>query len=1165
MRPNRPAYRSLPLVAVVAAGYFLLGRAAAHFGSSHEQISAFWPAAGLATVAAIKGGRRTLVGTLVGAFFSAWCDHPWLGAAGHALGAVTSAWVGAEIFCRVQVDGEWLNRQRDTVAFLVVAAVAPLSALLVGGSILVGMGYLPSTEAPATALTWWLGDALGILAVGPACLTISNWVMSRERVAWGKLALGFLLAGLFAAVLWVMVATPGAWNLVFMLLLLPALVYLLLGEKAVTFTPTVVVSALVLVERFSGWSLIPGQADDNFLLLGVFLVLFCLVSLLIASFERRPLLGWSGMILLAGFCLSNWVFTKMEQERRMLNEQHVASLIDDAQHNLQDQIRTFLDTLRGGGSMLSVTSAPLSQAQWHDYVSSLRLFDEYPGIHGAGVIYPVAAESLAAFQVDQASARRPALRIHPVDQGQGRTTGGLHYVISLIEPLDSNRESLGLDLASEPKRREAADLARDTGLPQITRPIRLVQDQRGRLGFELMVPVYAAGQATATLEQRRAAFQCWVYSPFVFEEFIFSGLGPERREFSCSLYEGDTTAPSARIYANAAAPGTFERIVPLQLAQQRFTLVISILPGAAKLEPFAAFWAAGGLALGIVLLAGLIQNLQSFAPRANQVAEGRTHDLSLANQQLVAYNESLLAANRLIRAQDLEMRRLTLVATYTHNSVMLTDAAGKIVWTNPGFTRLTGYTQAEALGHTPGFLLQRPETNQEGARRFLEGLAAQREFTVVIQNYTKAGAEIWVSVQVHLVLDEDGRLVNYLGISSDITALKQNALALEVAKQRAEQANQAKSSFLANISHELRTPLNVILGNLHMLVKGRFGALNDRQQVSLSRVQENGAHLLSLINDLLDVTKSESGRITLQLGSVQVGALVDDCCEMLDGQAALKSIRLQKDCNHGTPVIEADPLRLKQILINLLSNALKFAPEQGVITLRTRETANPPELILTVSDTGEGVAPNDRDRIFEEFDQGSSAGGAKNVTGTGLGLTIARRLAEMHGGSLVLSSEPGNASEFIVRLPIRKPVRAVEILPLAESAPAKPKQPGDFLILAVEDFPANLEILASYLELEGYRVAQATSGEEALTLAASLQPNLILMDVRMPGIDGLEATRRLKADPRTAEIPVVSLTAFARLSDATRCFEAGAVGYLSKPVDFSALDAMLATHLRGQT
>ncbi len=1147
---------------MVAAGYFILARAGVDYGYSHEHISTFWPAAGLATAAAIKGGRRTLLGTLFGALCSALFENSALGAVGIAVGATTSAWLGAAIFGWVMARGGWLNRQRETVAFLVSAAVGPLCSLLIGVSILILLGYIPAADAPAMVQTWWLGEALGILAVGPACLTISSWVVSQAHMAWGKLALGALLAGLLAPALWGLVAIPAGWNLVFLLLLLPAVVHLLLGEKAVLLTPAAVVPALVLAERFRSWSLIPGQADDHFLLLGAFLMLFSLVSYLIASFDRRQLFGLSGLILLTGFCLSARFFSMREEARLTLDEQHEAGLIDGAKHNLQDQMRSCVDILRGGGSMLSLRTTPLSQSQWSNYVSSLHLFDEYPGIHGAGVVYPVATESLAAFAAGSAETGRPALRIHAVTPGQALSAVGPHYVISLIEPLQS-KAGLGLDLASESTRREAAELARDTGMPQITRPLRLLQDDRQRLGFLLMVPVYAAGHEIATVAQRRAAFQCWVYSSFVFEDFIHGALGPERREFSCYLYEGASTAPSALLYGDAPAPDTFDRNVALQLAQNHYTLALDIPSRAASFGQFAAFWGAGGLALVTVLLAELVMSLKSFARRANQVAVERTRDLSLANQQLVAYNESILAANRLIRDQDLERRRLSLVATYTNDAVILTDTAGKILWTNAGFTRTTGYTQAEAVGCTPGSLLQRPETNQAGVQRFREGLASQREFTVVLQNYTKAGAEIWVSVQVHPVLDEDSRMVNYLGISSNITGLMQATHALEQAKQRAEEANQAKSTFLANVSHELRTPLNVILGNLHMLEKGRFGALNDRQQVSLSQAHVNGAHLLSLINDLLDVTKFESGKIAMQLGAVAVTALCDDCLVMVENQAALKSSRLQKDFNHVTPVIEADPLRLKQILVNLLSNALKFSPEQGVVTLRTRETVTPPELIIIVSDTGVGVAPGDRDRIFEEFQQGSSAQAAKLApSGTGLGLTIARRLAELHGGSLVLSSEPGHASEFIVRLPIRTPVRAAEIIPAAESAPAKPERPGDFLILAVDDFPGNLEVLASYLELEGYRVAQATSGEEALTQALSLQPNLILMDVRMSGIDGLEATRRLKADPRTAEIPVVSLTAFARLSDATRCFEAGAVGYLSKPVDFAALDAMLATHLR---
>ncbi len=1150
-------------MALTAVGYFLLARASVHFGLSDRGVSAFWPAAGLATVAAIKGGRRTLAGTLLGAFASAWFDTPWLGAAGLAVGATTAAWLGREIFHRVLVGSEWLNTQRETVGFLVVAAVAPLGAILIGGSVLVELGCMPIAAAPALAQTWWLGDALGILVAGPACLTIGAWLAEPSRITPRSAALGGIMVMLLAAALVGLIVIPGGRNLIFLLLLLPVIAYLLAGENAVKLTPVIVVTMLILLVRFWGWALSPGSVEVSFAPLGIFLVLFSLVCLLLASFDRRRLLGWSGVVLVGGFCANSWLFSTVEQERRMLAEQRVSSQMDGVRHDLQERMQTYIDTLRGGASMLSITSAPLSRAQWHNYVSSLRLFDEYPGVHGVGVVYPVTTEMLPTFQALRAEARRPELRIHPVAEGLGPLADGQHYVIGLIEPLESNGPALGLDLATESKRRETAELARDTGMPQITRPIRLVQDQRSRPGFLLMVPVYAAGHEINTVAQRRAAFQCWVYSPFVYEEFIHGALGTKQREFTCSLFEGSYTAPSDLLYADAAAPSTFDQTASVLLAQYRFTVGLSVRPGTARFEQLMALLAASGLAFVTVLLAGLILNLQGFAQRANEIAEGRTSDLKLANQQLEVSNESIRAANLIIHAKELEARKLALVATSTNNSVILTDAAGRIEWSNAGFTRVTGYTQAEALGRTSGSLLQGPETDPISVQRFREGLQTQRAFTAEVQNYTKDRRRYWASVEIQPVFDEAGRLVNYMGISTDITRLKQAAVEIGRAKERAEAANQAKSAFLGNISHELRTPLNVILGNLQLLVQGRLGPLDDRQMHSLQRTKENSAHLLSLINDLLDLTKAESGKLTLELAAVDVTALCEACLEMHDGQAALKEIRLIKNFHHRTPAIAADPLRLKQILINLLSNAVKFTPAHGTITLRTQETASPPEIVFTVTDTGKGVAPADRDRIFQEFEQGSATGTSPALPGgTGLGLPIARRLAEMHGGSLELSCEPGHASEFIVRLPVRAPVLAAKPPPITPPVPAKPERPGDFLILAVEDYPANLEILSAYLELEGYRVAQATHGEAAIAQALALQPNLILMDVRMPGIDGLEATRRLKADPRTAEIPVVMLTAFARLSDATQCFETGAVGYLSKPVDFAALDAMIATHLR---
>ena len=235
-------------------------------------------------------------------------------------------------------------------------------------------------------------------------------------------------------------------------------------------------------------------------------------------------------------------------------------------------------------------------------------------------------------------------------------------------------------------------------------------------------------------------------------------------------------------------------------------------------------------------------------------------------------------------------------------------------------------------------------------------------------------------------------------------------------------------------------------------------------------------------------------------------------------------------------MVEADPLRLKQILLNLLSNAVKFTPAGGRITLRVAETDSPHELVLTVTDTGSGVSPSDHERIFCEFEQ-VKANSSSPFIGTGLGLSIARRFAKRHGGRITLESALGEGSRFSLLLPIRM-ASATPQSATPQSATPQSSKPEDFLILAVEDYPANLELLCGYLELHGYRVAQATNGLEAITQATTLQPHLILMDVKMPGIDGLEATRRLKADPRTKDIPVVMLTAFARAADVEAALKA---------------------------
>jgi CheY-like chemotaxis protein/anti-sigma regulatory factor (Ser/Thr protein kinase) len=298
------------------------------------------------------------------------------------------------------------------------------------------------------------------------------------------------------------------------------------------------------------------------------------------------------------------------------------------------------------------------------------------------------------------------------------------------------------------------------------------------------------------------------------------------------------------------------------------------------------------------------------------------------------------------------------------------------------------------------------------------------------------------------------------------------------------------------------------------------------------------------------------------MGPVNIRELCDQVVKMMDPSIKLKQLNLVASYSFNTEVIEGDALRLKQILINLFSNAVKFTPAGGKITLQVLETKSPPELLISVTDTGRGIAPENHERVFLEFEQGEHV---SHSGGTGLGLSIARRLAVMHGGNISLVSDTGRGSTFTVRLPIRipsEPVHAPEV-PFAEAKVevSKPKQPNSALILAVDDSPDNLEILYYYLSSEGYRVAQASSGEEALAKVAARRPNLILMDVKMSGMDGLETIRRLKSDPATKDIPVISLTAFAGSSDVERCHAAGAADYVSKPINFDELAAKISRQL----
>jgi signal transduction histidine kinase/DNA-binding response OmpR family regulator len=412
------------------------------------------------------------------------------------------------------------------------------------------------------------------------------------------------------------------------------------------------------------------------------------------------------------------------------------------------------------------------------------------------------------------------------------------------------------------------------------------------------------------------------------------------------------------------------------------------------------------------------------------------------------------------------------------------------------------------------------------------------------------GAVLLFNRHRSLFSDDDLRLLALLGGQAGILAERQAvteaqrrmATELTASVEALTRASQAKSAFLANMSHELRTPLNAIIGFSDLMRLEEPDG--DRRNVPADwaeHIHSSGRHLLGLINDILDLAKVEAGRLDLRPGPMRVDTAVTETLTNLKPLLDVKNLHVEKHLPLLTAL--ADRIRFRQIMENLLSNAIKFTPEDGRISV----TATGGSVVsITVTDTGVGIAADDHERIFEEFQQVGDPD--RHRAGTGLGLALTRRLVEAHGGDISLVSEPGQGSSFTVRLPAA---------PLESTEPALPN--GTWArVLLIEDDAQSAELLQTQLTGAGYRIDVASSGEAGLTSAAAHPPDAILLDVTLPGIDGWEVIRRLKAEPRLADIPVF----FCSIVDEPQAgMSLGATDYFVKPVDQAALLGALARNI----
>ncbi|MBK8048077.1 MAG: response regulator [Anaerolineales bacterium] len=399
----------------------------------------------------------------------------------------------------------------------------------------------------------------------------------------------------------------------------------------------------------------------------------------------------------------------------------------------------------------------------------------------------------------------------------------------------------------------------------------------------------------------------------------------------------------------------------------------------------------------------------------------------------------------------------------------------------------------------------------------------------------------------------------------NITERKQMENALRLANAELARAMRVKDEFLANVSHELRTPLNGILTFAETLINDVFGPLNERQAKALSNIDASGRHLLALINDLLDLSRFEAGGLPLHREHIVVRDVCLASLIFVKEIAAKKRIQVTFDNTDAPASVFADGRRLKQMLVNLLGNAVKFTPEDGQVQLKVNADSAQGTINFAVLDTGPGISTENQQHLFRPFTQLESN---LATEGTGLGLALVKRLAEQHGGSVCVESAglPGQGSRFTITLPmievefIRGPsgqsssVDALDLAALAAPGPGA-------TVLLVEDDEMMVTVVSEFLERLAYRVITARTGPAGLAYAQAEPPDLILMDMQLPEMNGLEVIQQLRRDPHFAVTPIVAVTALAMTGDRERCLQAGASHYMSKPLVLAELGGLIKSLL----
>jgi PAS domain S-box-containing protein len=756
----------------------------------------------------------------------------------------------------------------------------------------------------------------------------------------------------------------------------------------------------------------------------------------------------------------------------------------------------------------------------------------------------VSADDVAAFETRARAEGDAGYRVFDRDEGRARAEDGEVVALRHIEPRAGNSAALGVNALSVPAARAAIVTTRRSGQPVATAGFRLTQAIGDQTGVVIYQALYGreGGREVGSEAERQAQFRGVVFVT-VDTGRIMAGLASSDPDYlQWCLVDPTPATARARLAGPAGCETAIARARTLQsrraltLAGRPVQLLISADEAAVPGPDAVARWLLATMGMAATAMLGaLLLTVTGHSRRTELAVEAGTavlrHEIAERTQ-----------VERALRDSE---ERLRAILDHVPLGVMFVDPQGALLECNPKLCDMLGRSASELRGRSVAEFMDGDLLAAARLQRREPQAASPPPRLEPVRLRHADGRDRLVRVVTSALRDGQGRLTRVVAVLEDVTE-HLRLQASERSLQRAEAASLAKSEFLSRMSHELRTPLNAMIGFAQLLDMQSAGALDAKQRDWTQHIQHAGWHLLELINETLDLARIESGAMQLTLVPVALAPAIASCQAMVAATASEHGVSLTVAPGLHVPAVLGDATRVKQVLTNLLSNAIKYNRRGGGVTLSTR-MAGDGQVEIAVADTGLGMTDEQVQELFQPYNRLGRDG--SGIEGTGIGLVISRRLADLMGGSLGVSSRAGEGSTFTLRLPAAALAAAVEA-PLDTAAPAPyPER----LVHYVEDNETNVLVMQGVLAQRPQIELQTTTlGLDALSAVRARRPDLILLDMHLPDISGIELLRHLKGDDDLAPIPVIAVSADATPAHIERALTMGARHYVTKPFDLRA-------------